>query len=222
VKPGEKAIKILAPVIRKELDDDGNEKRQIRGFRGVNVFDVDQTEGEDLPNIAPSVEGDAPEHMVADLHRHAADLGASVSFVQKSDDPALRRGANGYASRDMQTGALSIVVSADIPPAQQAKTFAHEVGHIALGHLSDDPDHGGDIDTRFHKLRAERELEAESFAFMVSNGYGLATDDYSFGYTASWSNGDPKRVRAAAERIAKTAKKYMPAAPTTTDDGGQR
>ena len=46
VSKGETAIKIFAPLIRKT--DDG-EDDEVYGFHIVNVFDISQTEGEDLP-----------------------------------------------------------------------------------------------------------------------------------------------------------------------------
>ena len=32
-------------------------------------------------------------------------------------------------------------------------------------------------------------LEAESVAFIVSNEIGIQSDDYSFGYVATWASG---------------------------------
>src|SRR5262249_27652206 len=59
VKPGEKGIFILAPMIGKKRSHDedtdakGTEKNdgqpRLYGFRGVYVFDVAQTEGKELP-----------------------------------------------------------------------------------------------------------------------------------------------------------------------------
>lgn len=37
------------------------------------------------------------------------------------------------------------------------------------------------------KTAADREIEAESIAFLVCAHYGIATDDYSFPYVGSWS-----------------------------------
>lgn len=49
VKKGEKAIKIFAPIIRKK--DDASEAEEIKGFFLTPVFDVSQTDGEDLPSV---------------------------------------------------------------------------------------------------------------------------------------------------------------------------
>ena len=68
VKKGEKAIKILAPLIRKVEDEKTKqEKKVIYGFRRVSVFDVQQTEGKPLPALP--VERITTEHMkIADCY----------------------------------------------------------------------------------------------------------------------------------------------------------
>ncbi|MGK7879235.1 MAG: ArdC family protein [Crocosphaera sp.] len=59
VKKGSQSIKILAPLKRKveEENDQGEleKKTGIFGFRTVSVFDISQTEGEDLPELGVEV-----------------------------------------------------------------------------------------------------------------------------------------------------------------------
>lgn len=63
VKKGEKGIGIIAPFAYKQADEDTSEtERTIRGFRVVHVFDVSQTEGDELPELA-TVEGDPGENL---------------------------------------------------------------------------------------------------------------------------------------------------------------
>ncbi|MCP4933546.1 MAG: ArdC family protein, partial [bacterium] len=51
VKKGEKAqASILIPLMKKAEDDDGEEIRKVYGFKGCAVFDIEQTEGEPLPD----------------------------------------------------------------------------------------------------------------------------------------------------------------------------
>lgn len=204
-----KPIQILAPCVvkGKKNDDDPSDEpvADRRFYRIVEVYDISDTEGEPLPEIARKLEGDAPAGMIDDLHRHAATAGIGVEFLNSSDDPLLRRGANGYAQR-LEDGSKRIVVAAGMSPAQTAKTFAHELGHIQLGHL-DDPD---TADTAGHLSRQDKEVAAESFACMLAGGYGLDTDDYSFGYIAAWSGGDPKKVRKLAGEIVDAVRPYLP------------
>src|SRR5215467_12124537 len=65
VKKGEKGIRILAPVAgyrrRKEESEeetDSNRQRVLIGFRPVYVFDYEQTEGADLPELNHVISGD--------------------------------------------------------------------------------------------------------------------------------------------------------------------
>src|SRR6478752_10385757 len=80
VNKGEKAMWVLAPMIRKDAVTD---ERVVIGFRGVCVFDVSQTNGEPVA-AAPAVigtdrEGDAPEGMWDALVTVAETLGYTVT-----------------------------------------------------------------------------------------------------------------------------------------------
>ena len=64
---GERGIKILAPITyrsRPDAADEGEDQdrpRELRGFRVENVWDVSQTDGEPLPEVASArLEGDGP------------------------------------------------------------------------------------------------------------------------------------------------------------------
>ena len=53
VKAGQKSIRILAPMVKKIKEDNGDESMIIRGFRTVSVFDVSQTEGDEMKLVVP-------------------------------------------------------------------------------------------------------------------------------------------------------------------------
>src|ERR1700734_104360 len=65
VKKGEKGIRILAPMIGVRRKKDSEAEKDIRtqnqavlvGFRSAYVFDVTQTEGNDLPELSERVTG---------------------------------------------------------------------------------------------------------------------------------------------------------------------
>jgi len=60
--------------------DDGkseDEKRVIRGFKMVPVFDIASTDGEDLPTICNKLSGDDP----AGLFAHLIEIANSVGFT---------------------------------------------------------------------------------------------------------------------------------------------
>ena len=68
VKKGQKGIGIIAPMVGKKKDEDGQSseagEKMLFGFKVVHVFDVSQTEGDDLPEFA-SVAGDPGENIAA-------------------------------------------------------------------------------------------------------------------------------------------------------------
>ena len=49
VRKGEKAIRILAPM--KRLNRDEEDDSQVHYFRAISVFDIRQTEGDELPSL---------------------------------------------------------------------------------------------------------------------------------------------------------------------------
>jgi antirestriction protein ArdC len=118
VAKGEKAIWILAPMtVRKGGESD--DERVVRGFKHVPVFDISQTEGEDLPAVCHKLTGDEP----------AASLGYSVEPTE------LRDGVNGDCTFNLRR----IRVEVRNASAQRAKTLAHEIAHALLH--SNQPDH---------------------------------------------------------------------------------
>lgn len=65
VRKGEKGILIIAPVVRRKdtneaQEPENTEERSVVAFRGAYVFDITQTDGQPVPEIA-SVQGDPSE-----------------------------------------------------------------------------------------------------------------------------------------------------------------
>jgi antirestriction protein ArdC len=175
VRKGERALWILAPMVgRRVPDPDGEERRRIYGFRPVAVFDVAQTDGDDLPEVCTNLQGDDPSACFDALAHRAAAWGYSVELMEL---PGTTNGDCAHALRRIR-------VESRNRPAQQVKTLAHELAHALL--------HEGTVD------RARAELEAESTAFVVCHVLGLDTGEYSFGYVACWAGGGPEAVAAIA------------------------
>ena len=81
VKQGEKGIMILAPVVRRKAKDEETTEgasRTIAGFRTAYVFDISQTNGKELPQIAV-VEGD-PRDYSDRLRQFAAGQNIVVEY----------------------------------------------------------------------------------------------------------------------------------------------
>lgn len=86
--------------------------------------------------------------------------------------------AKGYFSAEQQR----IVLRSGMPQLQTIKTLVHEIAH-AKQH-----DYRG-VPVEKRKDRSQKEVEAESVAYVVCQHFGLDTSDYSFGYVAGWSSG---------------------------------
>jgi N-terminal domain of anti-restriction factor ArdC/IrrE N-terminal-like domain len=164
VKKGEKGIRILAPMTYKDAED----PELVRiSFRAVAVFDVSQTEGEPLPEIANRLEGD-DNGVLAALKEFATSKGFNVV----EEDLRENNGSCSYAAP------ITITLNPNRSLLQQAKTLAHELGHALL--------HCGENYTG-HDAKSSMELEAESVAFVVLQHFGIDSGDHSFGYISHWA-----------------------------------
>ena len=174
VRKGERGIKILAPVrYRKKVEDeDGDEAvvERLAGFRLVSTFDVSQTDGEPLPQIAELLDGS--------VERYEQVMGAieaaSPVPVGFEDMP---EGVNGFFSRAERR----IAIRPGMSQKQTVKTMLHEISHATL--------HRRKKNEPPYKDQHTREVEAESVAYVVCQHFGIDTSDYSFGYVAGWSKG---------------------------------
>jgi len=206
VRKGEKGICILAPVLKKIADNDADdEAKELRlvGFRLVTVFEVEQTDGEALPEVRlPDITADeAFEGSVETLKEIALSIdGNPVSGIElrsrQEGDPASALGW--YSPKTKHV----VVVTDGQSRAQQFSTLCHEVAH-ALLHPIGDP-HGA----------PEREVEAESTAFVICHALGLDTSKASFPYVALWASRDQhedplEMIAASGERIARTATRIL-------------
>jgi antirestriction protein ArdC len=193
VRKGERGIRILAPCQyrTKTTEDDGTETTHvgIRGFTTATVFDVSQTDGEELPDIRPTL-----------LHGAAvAGLWDALALQVKAAGYTVERsechGANGYTDHTMRT----VRVCDDVSDAQATKTLCHELAHVLLH-----PD-----TAEYFGCRGRCEVEAESVAYLVCQAAGLASDGYSWPYIAHWSDGETKVVQDAAGRVLNAARTIL-------------
>ncbi|KRD41305.1 hypothetical protein ASE38_16970 [Cellulomonas sp. Root930] len=196
---GEHGIAILAPCTYRTASTDTEPQpaaargaepvsiRELRGFRVVHVFDVNQTDGTPLPEIEPRLlSGDAPRH----LWTHLAALVVEDGYtLERGPCPP---GANGYTAYRSST----VRIRDDVEPAQATKTLAHELGHIRADHEHRFPDYATNAE-----CRGRAEVEAESIAYLVAAAAGLDTTEYSLPYIAGWSDGYPVRLRDSATQV---------------------
>lgn len=181
---GEKPIMIFAPTFRKyseeTIDEEtgeikATERQWLTGFRSVNVYDVSQTFGKEIPTAAGFCRdfGDNTDL----LDRFISIFGEKYRVEQKS----LKAPLGGFITPDN-----TITLNSSKSEEQRLKTLIHEVAHGELGHL----------ETK-DKSRDAQELEAEIAAYIVSRHFGVDSSDYSFGYLVSWSGGEISLIHTA-------------------------
>lgn len=188
VRRGEKAIRILAPIVVKRPDETGEERRAVVGFRGACVFDVSQTDGDPLPDPPACVHDDGDElaDHIAGLEGHAAELGYVVYRYSPSN------GALGFCDPIGKR----IVVDPELPPNAQVSTLVHELAHA---HGLTYRDHG----------RAECEVIVEATTAIVLGSLGFDAASFSVPYIARWANDETglEALERFAATIDETARK---------------
>lgn len=173
---GEHQIKILCPAPRtkKIINKDGEEETvSWMDFKIGGTFDISQTEGNPLPEICHILNGDVKQFGSV-VKKLSSVTTAKVVFEDYTDS------SHGYYSPEKH----QIVVQDHLPQAQKVKTLCHEIAHSIL-HCK-----GGKF---ADASREEKELQAESVAYVVCHALGIDSADYTFGYLVGWADGDRKR-----------------------------
>ena len=213
VMKGQKGIKIIAPSpfkIRQEVEKidphtqkpiigkDGKpvtEEKEIKipAYKVVSVFDVSQTEGKELPDIAV-------DELTGDVDRYkdffaALEKTSPVPIAFEN----IEGGSHGYYHLEDKR----IAINEGMSELQTLKTTIHEIAHAKLH----DIDLNAPKDEQQPRVdRRTREVEAESVAYTVCQHYGLDTSDYSFGYVAGWSSGrELSELKSSLETIRSAA-----------------
>ena len=213
VMKGQKGIKIIAPSpykVKQEMKKidphtqqpiigkDGKpvtEEKEITipAYKVVSVFDVSQTEGKELPDIAV-------DELTGDVERYRDFFAAlektspvPIGFEQ------IPGSSHGYYHLEDKR----IAIDEGMSEIQTLKTAIHEIAHAKL--------HDIDLNAPENEQqprvdRRTREVEAESVAYTVCQHYGLDTSDYSFGYVAGWSSGrELSELKSSLETIRSAA-----------------
>ena len=185
VKKGEKGIGIIAPMIGRKKDEDGpaddSTGKTIFGFKVVHVFDVSQTEGDELPEFA-QVSGDPGENIAA-----VESLIRSWGIELVCED--IPSGADGLSKKG------TIVVAPNLEPPRLLLTLVHEAAHEKMH---------ADSERRKETTKTIRETEAEAVAHVVCRALGLETIDHCADYIQLY-NGDVEVLTKSMDCIQKTA-----------------
>ena len=202
VNKGEKGLMILAPVTTKEdrlmnkhdengnviLDESGNPVQEMRvvnltHFKTTTVFDISQTSGDPLPSLVHDLTGSSNE-VKAIIQTIQSVCAIPIEFKTETEDLSFMTGAKGYYSPRKD----KIVINKDLEDLQTAKTLIHEYAHSILHKET-------------NKNQSQREIEAESLAFVICDHFGIDTSEYSFGYIASYANKDYSELKSILVNI---------------------
>ena len=213
VVKGEKGIKILAPSpfkIRQEMEKidpetqkpvigaDGKPVKEekeitIPAFKVVSVFDVSQTEGKELPDIAVDMLTGDVEHFKDVFAALEKTSPVPIGFEK------IEGNSHGYYHLEEKR----IAIDEGMSELQTIKTAIHEIAHAKLHDIDPNAPKEEQAD---RPDRRTREVQAESVAYAVCQHYGLDTSDYSFGYVAGWSSGrELDELKSSLETIRSTA-----------------
>lgn len=197
VKRGEKGLMIWMPVEVKVkenhyvldengnriLGDDGKFKREEvvvkkRTFKIGYTFDVSQTEqieGKEVIELSP----------VKELEGNVKDYPTlTKALMEISPVPIKIEAFKASAKGCYNSLTNEIKIQPDMSEAQTIKTMIHEIAH-SIVHSDENLNQLKQKDNvEFSKN--EKEVQAESIAYIVSSHLGIDTSDYSFPYVATW------------------------------------
>ena len=217
VNKGEKAIKIIAPVLYDKkverekrdpktqmlvVDDDGNpimEEITIRvpRFKVTPVFDLSQTDGKPLPTLVHDLYGNVDNYEVfMEAIRRSSPVPVDIVLLNQNDH------GDGYYSLSER----HIYLRDGMSQAQTVSAAIHEIAHAML-HSKDilDAEKLENPEAK-PKSKAQKEVEAESVSYAVCQYYGIETKENSFGYIVNWSKDQElPELKASLETINKTA-----------------
>ena len=192
VKKGAKGIGVIAPMVFKNQDKkqkkgstkaDTEEETTVR-FKVVHVFDISQTEGEDLPELTP-ISGNPGDRLVA-LEAVVAKLDIELEYAPMT----------GTAQGVSKQG--EIVIDESLPPGERFAVLVHEVAHELLH----------DKKRRLEETKAVLETEAEAVAFVVCHAVGLETANHSSDYI-QLHRGDEQTLANSLDAIQKVSKTLL-------------
>jgi len=188
VKKGEKGILILAPIVRRKNEsaeqNETDESSTAVGFRAAYVFDISQTDGQELPEIG-SVNGD-PRDYHERLEKFVAEQSIALEY---SDEIAPARGTSAGGKITLLPGQS---------PAEEFATLAHEMAHEMM-HRNE---------RRSSTSKRVRETEAEAVAYVVCHAIGLETGSAAQDYIQLY-DGDAKLLTESLGHIQQTANQIL-------------
>lgn len=175
VKRGAKAISIISPMPYTKKNEETGEDEEHLGFRAASVFDISDTY--QIPDLDPIQIGVADLEGNVENFKDFIDALTRVAPVPVSYELFEDKATKGYFS----DADHKIVIQDGMTERQTMKTLVHEVAHALL--------HTKEQLEKKPRDRMQKEIEAESVAFVVCEHYNVDTVEYSFPYIVGWSTG---------------------------------
>jgi len=193
VNKGEKGIQIFAPCpykVKKETEftnEKGEKEKKVEEvvipkFKAVTVFDVSQTTGEPLKEMAEELKGEYK------------DFTKLFEAIKKCSDYEITFKAGTQEKGCCYIKDKRITIKEGMSEIQTIKTLIHEIAHEKL--------HADLIED---VTANQKEVEAESVAFVVSNYFGIDTSSYSFDYISTWQEKEKAEVKNSLNTIQETS-----------------
>lgn len=189
---GSKGIQIMYPMpykrkIKVKDNDTGDETEQeheFLTFRPTYVFDVSQTEGEELPVLKKTLDTNNKKDLFEKLKKFCT---IPIKYLE------LSNGRHGYYHSKEKYIALKKDLSID----DMTSVLLHELTHFLYD------------DFNYAEERELSEIFVESVAYIVADYFNLDTSLCSFRYINSWANNDIKKVISLGTKIQKTADEFI-------------
>lgn len=144
------------------------------------VYDVLDTEGKDLPQNVASffARGAIDAIQMTSFIPLLAKKGIDWCQIDAGDNQAGAIRVLQRPAKDTERTSYRIKINRNHPAATQFNTLAHELAHLFLGHLGSDKPLN--VPERAPMSLAQRELEAESVAFLVCQRNGVTSTSESY------------------------------------------
>jgi antirestriction protein ArdC len=179
-------------------------RSKMIGLRPTHVWDISQTDGAPIPEVPrPTLlTGQAPDGLWDGLADQITAAGYELRLVSTAASIGGANGLTDFMSREVS-------IRMDMDDSAQAKTLAHELGHVLL-HEPKSSNISGAVAADAVLHRGIAEVEAESVALMIGAAHGLDTSSYTVPYVSTWASSVPGNtpvevVQSTAERVRATA-----------------
>lgn len=188
VKKGEKGIKVRIPTPKKVIltNEKGEDEEHFKMYFKVGyVFDITQTDGEEVPQICKLLDDNTVDKEFLELVilKMEKVTGFTIRYLNDCN------GAEGCC--DLANN--EITLSTGKSTVDTFATVIHECSHALNKNI---------CGTKLEKC--DEEIIAESVAYSVLRFFGLDTKSYSFEYVANWytaKNGNGKVLKEVLEEI---------------------